>query len=328
MLPIRRLGSMGPQISVLGLGTWAIGGPYEFGWGPVDDDESVATIRFAIEAGMNWIDTAPVYGRGHSEEVVGRALRSFRAGEDVLVFTKCGRNYYGSDKISSDLRPETITRECDESLRRLGLDRIDLLQIHWPDLDTGTTLEDSWAAMGELIQLGKVRWAGVSNFDMDQLRRCESIRHVDSLQPPLNILNPAARKDVIPWCRQQGVGVIAYAPLANGMLTGKFNRQATSQLAPDDWRRRSPNFNEPALSRNLQVIDGLRPLASNLGVDLTQLAVAWVLSAEGVTGAIVGARTAGQARGWLRAASISLSESARAEIKSIVEAAGIDTSGF
>jgi aryl-alcohol dehydrogenase-like predicted oxidoreductase len=328
MLPTRRLGSTGPQLSVLGLGTWAIGGPYEFGWGPVDDDESISAIRFAIQAGINWIDTAPVYGMGHSEEVVGQALRSFRAGEDVLVFTKCGRNYYGPDRISSDLRPETIKRECDESLRRLGLDRIDLLQFHWPDLDTGTALEDSWATMGELIEAGKVRWGGVSNFDVDQLRLCESIRHVDSLQPPLNILNPAARKDIIAWCREHGVGVIAYAPLANGMLTGKFDREATSQLAPDDWRRQSPNFNEPALSRNLQVIDGLRPLADSLGIDLTELALSWVLSAEGVTGAIVGARTAEQARGWLRAATISLPESARAEIKSIVEAAGIDTSGL
>ena len=317
----RRLGSKGPEISVLGLGTWAIGGPYEFGWGPVDDEESVAAIRFAIEAGINWIDTAPVYGMGHSEEIVGRALGPFATGEDVFVFTKCGRNYYGSDRISSDLRPETIKRECDESLGRLRVDRIDLLQFHWPDLDTGSAIEDSWATMTALIEAGKVRWGGVSNFNVDQLERCESIRHVDSLQPPLNLLNQTAREDVIPWCGQHGVGVIAYAPLANGLLVGKFDRRAIGRLAEDDWRRRSPNFTEPVLSRNLQIVNSLRHIANGLDFELAELALSWVLNVPAVTGAIVGARTADQVRGWLRAATLRLSDSALAEIEKAVDAA-------
>src|SRR5215210_8825533 len=183
MLAHKRLGLNGPEITRVGLGSWAIGGPYEFGWGPVDDRESIAAIRHGIEAGINWVDTAPVYGKGHSEEIVGRALEPYDIGEDVLVFTKCGRNYYGSDgKISSDLRPQTIRWECEQSLRRLKVERIDLLQFHWPDPDTGTPVEESWATLGDLIGEGKVRWGGVSNFNISQLECCEAVRHIDSLQ--------------------------------------------------------------------------------------------------------------------------------------------------
>jgi aryl-alcohol dehydrogenase-like predicted oxidoreductase len=315
-----QLGSSGPVITRIGLGTWAIGGPYEFGWGPTDDEESIGTIHYAVEQGLNWIDTAPVYGRGHSEELIGLALRSLDPGVEVYVFTKCGRNFYDTDQISSDLRPATIRRECDESLRRLGVERIDLLQFHWPDPDTGARLEDSWAALGELVDEGKVRWAGVSNFPPRLLDVCESIRHVDSVQPPLNLLNRGARDDVIPWCREHGAGVIAYAPLANGLLTEKYRNQPMRQLTPDDWRRRSPQFQEPALSRNLRIATALGDIAHRIGVNLPVLAIAWVLAIPGVTGAIVGARRPDQVRNWLDAMDRSLSPGTLAEIDSVLSA--------
>jgi aryl-alcohol dehydrogenase-like predicted oxidoreductase len=303
VLRTRRLGSSGPEITLIGLGTWAIGGPYEFGWGPVDDRESVAALRRGIESGINWVDTAPVYGLGHSEEVVGRALAPYRVGEEVFVFTKCGRNYYGgSSTISSDLRPSTIVRECDESLRRLNVTRIDLFQFHWPDPTTGTAIEDSWGTMGELISQGKVRWGGVSNFDRELLDRCEAIRHVDSVQPPLNLINRGARHDVISWSVAHGTGVIVYAPLASGLLTGKFDARALDALASDDWRRRAAHFQDPALSKALALVERLRPLATQLGMSLPSLAVAWTLTVEGVTGAIVGVRRAEQIDGWIGAA--------------------------
>ncbi len=297
----RNLGTEGPEITVLGLGTWAIGGPYEFGWGPVDDQESIAAIRHGVESGINWVDTAPVYGLGHSEEIVGRAIRPWRAGDEVFLFTKCGRNYYSKSRISSNLRPETIRAECEESLERLGVDRIDLLQFHWPDPDTGTPIEDSWGTMVELIDEGKVRWVGVSNFDVALLDQCEAIRHIDSVQPPFNLIQRSARRDVIPWCREHGTGVIVYAPMASGLLTGKYDREAIENLAPDDWRRRSANFTEPALSRNLRLVEALRPVGQRLGTTLAVLAISWTLSTPGVTGAIAGARRPDQVNGWIGA---------------------------
>lgn len=322
-LPTRRLGSGGPELSVLGLGSWAVGGPYEFGWGPVDDEESIRALRHGIESGINWIDTAPVYGKGHSEEIVGRAVEPYRAGEDVFVFTKCGRNYYGSSgKISSDLRPETIRWECEQSLRRLGVERVDLLQFHWPDPETGAAIEDSWSTLGDLIDEGKVRWGGVSNFDVGLLERCEAVRHVDSLQPPFNLINRAARNDVIPWCEEHGVGVIVYAPMASGLLTGAFDRERVERLAPDDWRRRSANFNEPRFSRNLALAEQLTPIASDLGITLAALAVAWTLAAPGVTGAIVGARSPHQVDGWLPAGQTTLSPGMLDDIQRAIDESG------
>lgn len=323
MIPKRRLGSQGPAITVVGLGSWAIGGPYEFGWGPVDDEQSVAAIRHAIESGVNWVDTAPVYGRGHSEEIIGRALEPFRVGEEVFVFTKCGRNYYGSaGKISSDLRPQTIRWECEQSLKRLKVERIDLLQFHWPDPDTGTPAEESWDFLGALIAEGKVRWGGVSNFDISLLLRCEAIRHIDSLQPPLNLLNRAACHDVVPWCEEHGVGVIVYAPMASGLLTGTFDRKRIERLPDDDWRRRAANFNEPRLSKNLALVERLQVIADRLQISLAALSVAWTLSVPGVTGAIVGARSPEQADGWLPAARAQLSEQAFEEIAQAIEVTG------
>ena len=320
----RGLGRSGPEISVLGFGTWALGGRYRFGWGAADDEESVAAIRRAIEAGLTWIDTAPAYGDGHSEGVVGRALEPFRAGEEVFVFTKCGRPWRGGE-VYFDLRPESIRAECEASLRRLRIERIDLYQFHWPDYGTGTPLEESWGTMVELVDEGKVRWLGVCNFDVPRLEACEAIRHVDSLQPPLSLLNRHARLELVPWARSHGTGVIAYSPMASGLLTGSFNREGIDRLADDDWRRKAPSFQEPALSGNLALVEALEPIARRLDVTVSALAIAWVLAVPGVTGAIVGGRRPSQLDDWLDADAIELDAETLAEIDGLVESTGAGT---
>jgi aryl-alcohol dehydrogenase-like predicted oxidoreductase len=320
----RPLGSAGPEITNLGFGTWALAGRYRFGWGPTDDEESVAAIRRAVEAGINWIDTAATYGDGHSEKVVGRAIEPFRVGEEVLVFTKCGRPWRGGE-IYFDLRPESIREECEASLRRLGIERIDLYQFHWPDYATGTPLEESWGTMGELVEEGKVRWLGVCNFDVPRLRQCEAVRHVDSLQPPLSLLNRNARLELLPWARENGTGVIAYSPMASGLLTGSFNREGLDRLAEDDWRRRAAPFQEPQLSRNLALVERLEPVAARLDTSAAALAVAWVLAQQGVTGAIVGGRRPSQLDDWLGAGDVQLDEQALAEVEALLEETGAGT---
>ncbi len=295
---------------MIGLGSWGFGGAGGFGLGPVDDVESIATIRHAVECGINWVDTAAVYGLGHSEEVVGRALAPMKIGEDVYIFTKGGQNWSGgTGALVRDLRPESIRFECEQSLKRLGVDRIDLYQFHWPDA-IGTAVEDSWATMIELIEQGKVRWGGVSNFDVGLISRCHAVRPVDSEQVPLSLINQASLGSVIPWCQANGVGVIVYAPLATGLLTGTFDRARIASLPDDDGRRRLARFQEPQLSRTLAFVDRLRPLADGLGISLATLAIAWTLVAPGVTGAMAGARTPAQVDGWLLASEIHLTEEA------------------
>ena len=320
----RSLGSEGPEITRVGFGAWAAGGPWQFGWGSQDDDASVAAIRRAVEGGVNWVDTAAVYGLGHSEEVVARALEPYEAGEDVLVFTKCGRNWYasGGENIEYDLRPDSIRFECEQSLKRLGLERIDLYQFHWPDPVTGTQVEDSWGVMVELIEEGKVRWGGVSNFDVELLERCDAVRHVDSLQPPLSLLKRGAAREVIPWCAEHGTGVIVYSPMASGLLTGKFDRARLDDLDRDDWRRQAEAFQEPQFSRTLSLVERLEPIAERLGTNLPSLAVAWTLSVEGVTGAIVGGRDPDQVDAWLGAADLDLGEDDIAEIELALDETG------
>ena len=318
----RRLGATGPELTPVGFGAWAIGGPWKFGWGQVDDGESVQAIRYALERGVNWVDTAAVYGLGHSEEVVGRALRDLDA--RPYVFTKCGRSWYGrpDGEIENDLRPESIRHECEQSLRRLGLECIDLYQIHWPDWSTGTPLEESWATMAALVDEGKARWIGVSNFDVEQLERCEAIRHVDSVQPPLSLLARGARTTVVEWARTHGTGVLVYSPMASGLLTGAYDRDRVAAMDPDDWRHRSPGFQEPLLTRSLELLDRLRPLAERVGTTMPALAVAWTLAQPGVTAAIVGARLPRQVDGWLPAAELELSPDALAEIDAAIAATG------
>src|SRR5262245_19138546 len=240
-LTTRRLGTTDMEITSVGFGAWAIGGGgWAFGWGPQDDAQSIATIRHAAERGINWIDTAAVYGLGHSEEVVRRALAEVPAGERPYVFTKCGMVWDEDDRMASPrqvLRPESIRRECEASLRRLGVERIDLYQFHWPD-ESGTPVEDSWAEMVRLVDEGKVRAAGVSNFDVALLERCESIRHVDSLQPPFSLIRRRAAETEIPWCAAHGTGVIVYSPMQSGILTDRFTEERVRSFPEDDWRRR------------------------------------------------------------------------------------------
>jgi aryl-alcohol dehydrogenase-like predicted oxidoreductase len=319
----RALGSDGPSLSCVGFGAWGVGGPWKFGWGPVDDDESIAAIRHAREAGVNWIDTAAVYGIGHSEEIVGRAVSPFRVGEEVYVFTKCGRNWYEKDgEIENDLRPASIRFECEQSLRRLGVERIDLYQFHWPDWSTGTEVEESWGTMAELVDEGKARWIGVSNFDVELLARCERVRHVDSVQPRLNLLDRSAREDVIPWCRKHGTGVLVYSPLASGLLTGAYDRERIRALPEDDWRREASHFQEPDVSRTLALVAELWPIAERLGISLATLAIAWSLATPGVTGAICGARRPGHVDGWSPAADLELTDVVLAEIEAAVTKTG------
>jgi aryl-alcohol dehydrogenase-like predicted oxidoreductase len=321
-MQFRKLGRDGPEISVVGVGAWAIGGPGHFGWGPQDDDESLAALHRAFDSGVNWVDTAAVYGLGHSEEVVGQAVREH--GGELLVFTKCGRPWYGrpGNEPTYDLRPETIRFELEQSLKRLGLDHVDLYQFHWPDSETGTAVEDSWATMAELVAEGKVRWAGVSNFDVGLLERCQRVSHVDSLQPPYSLLNRRAAADVIPWCAANGTGVICYSPLASGLLTGGFDAERARDLPADDWRRDSANFNPPRLERNLALARRLEPVAERHGVPVAAVAIAWVLATPGVTGAIVGARRPSQVDGWLPAGNLRLDEADLAELARAVEETG------
>jgi aryl-alcohol dehydrogenase-like predicted oxidoreductase len=315
----RRLGSTGPELTTVGFGSWALGGSWQYGWGPQDDEESIVAIRHAVERGVNWVDTAAVYGYGHSERVVGRAVSQFKVGEDVLVFTKCGERYVDEDGTElGGLRAASIREECERSLKRLGLERIDLYQFHWPDPDT--LVEESWSTMAELVDEGKVRWIGVCNFTVELLERCEAIRHVDSSQPPLNLLNRAARDHVIPWCEARGTGVIAYSPMASGLLTGAFSAERVEQLAEDDWRRRDAMFQEPRLSQALALVERLRPIADRLGCSLATLAVAWALTVPSVTGAIVGARRVSQVDDWLAASDLELEADVVRELEQLLAA--------
>jgi aryl-alcohol dehydrogenase-like predicted oxidoreductase len=307
-LPKRPLGKSGLEITTVGFGAWAAGGPWFFGWGPQDDKDSIAAIHRAVERGVNWIDTAAVYGLGHSEVVVGKAVRALPAADRPLVFTKCGLEWDEADRMKQPkrtLRPDLVKRQCEESLRRLDLERIDLYQFHWPD-DGGVAVEDSWAAMIRLVEEGKVRAAGVSNFDVALLERCEARRHVDSLQPPFSMIKRDMAGAHLPWCSAHGTGVIVYSPMQSGLLTDEFSEARVAALAPDDWRRRSPEYQAPRLGRNLELRDALRPIAARHGVSVASTAVAWTLSWRGVSGAIVGARSPAQVDGWVRAAGVVL----------------------
>jgi aryl-alcohol dehydrogenase-like predicted oxidoreductase len=307
-LPTHPLGNSGLDITRVGFGSWAVGGGgWSYSWGPQDDAASVATMRHALELGINWIDTAAIYGLGHSEEVVGQLLRELPRAERPLIFTKCGLVWDERDRMKApqrDLSPDSIRRECEASLRRLGVERIDLYQFHWPD--AGTRVEESWSAIVKLIEKGKVRAAGVSNFDATLLERCEAIRHVDSLQPPFSLIDRAAAKKEIPWCKSHDTGVICYSPMQSGLLTESFTAQRVAALAEDDWRRRAAEFQQPRLGRNLALRDALQPIAQRHETSVSCIAIAWVLSWPGVSGAIVGARTPQQVDGWIGAAAIKL----------------------
>ena len=324
-LPTRPLGTSGLSISTVGFGAWAAGGGgWSFGWGPQDDEQSIAAMRHAIEQGVNWIDTAAVYGLGHSEKVVGSFLKRLSANDRPLVFTKCGLQWDESDpmKVSKrTLHPDRIRTECEDSLRRLGVERIDLYQFHWPD-ESGVPLEESWDAMTRLVEQGKIRAAGVSNFDVPRLERCEARRHVDSLQPPFSMIRRAMAESQLPWCQAHGTGVICYSPMQSGILTDTFGKARVEALAADDWRRRSPEFQSPALERNLALRDALKPIATRHDTSVGAVAVAWVLSWPGVTGAIVGARSPKQVDGWLPAASLRLTSQDLDDVARAIDSSG------
>lgn len=324
-LPRRRLGRTDLEITRLGLGTWAIGGPWAFGWGPQDDAASVAAIHRAVESGINWIDTAAVYGLGHAEVIVGKALAALPASERPYVFTKCGLVWDEGDPMAEPrrvLRPDSIRRECEASLRRLGVPRIDLYQFHWPDA-TGTAVEDSWDTMLRLAEEGKIRWPGVCNFDVSLLARCAVRGPVASLQPPFSAIRRKVAAAELPWCLAHDVGVISYSPMQSGLLTDGFSAARLAALPPDDYRRRAGvEFTAPRFEQNLALRDGLRPVAARMGVSIGELAIAWVLAWPAVTGAIVGARSAPQVDGWIGAARLELSPRDLEDIAAIIARSG------
>ena len=324
-LTTRPLGSSGVQITTVGFGAWAIGGDgWSFGWGPQDDGASVAAMHHAVELGINWIDTAAVYGLGHSEEVVGRFLKECAPADRPYVFTKCGLVWDARDRMKPSLRissPAAIREGCDASLRRLGVERIDLFQFHWPD-ESGVPIEDSWGEMSRLVDEGKVWLVGVSNFDVARLDSCEAIRHVDSLQPPFSMIRRDAGASLIPWCAAHGTGVICYSPMQSGILTDRFTRDRMEGMAVDDWRRKAPYFQESNLTAGLALRDALRPIAQRRGTTVAAVAVAWTLAWPGLTGAIVGARSPDQIDGWIGAAALTLTPEELAEIVTAIEKTG------
>jgi aryl-alcohol dehydrogenase-like predicted oxidoreductase len=304
----RELGNSDLNITRVGYGAWAIGGSgWQFAWGSQDDNDSIGAIHRALELGVNWIDTAAVYGMGHSEEVVGRALKEW-GGPHPYVFTKCGLRWDAKGNVTKVLSADSIRREVEDSLRRLSLDVIDLYQIHWPpDPDSGT-LEEGWSTLASLKREGKVRWTGVSNFSVQQLRRAQAIAPVTSLQPPYSLVHREIEDEILPCCLTEGIGVIVYSPMASGLLTGAMTRERAAKLPKDDWRRNHPDFTEPNLSRNLALVERLQQIASRHNRSAGEVAIAWTLHNPAVTGAIVGARNASQAEGVMRAAGLHLSD--------------------
>jgi aryl-alcohol dehydrogenase-like predicted oxidoreductase len=318
----KRLGINGPEITRIGLGTWAIGGSgWRYAWGSQDDNDSVAVIHEALDLGINWIDTAAVYGLGHSEEVVGRALVGRR--DKVLVATKCGRKAGPGGSIESALDAASVRGELEASLRRLKTEWIDLYQIHWPDPEP--KIEEAWAEIARAVKAGKVRYAGVSNFSPAQVKRLQGILPVTSLQPPYSMLRRNIEKEILPFCGAGAIGVICYSPLQMGLLTGSFSRERVASLAADDLRGNNSHFVEPALSRNLAFVEKLRPIAARHGRSVGELALAWVLRRPEVTAAIVGGRRPGQAKALAGAADWALSKEDLSEINNALadrEAAG------
>jgi aryl-alcohol dehydrogenase-like predicted oxidoreductase len=317
----RKLGNSDLFITPVGFGSWAIGGAgWEFAWGKQNDHESIAAIHRALELGVNWIDTAAVYGVGHSEEVVARALATW-SGPRPYVFTKCGLRWDAQGQTRHDLTAASIRQECEDSLRRLRVDTIDLYQIHWP-VEDQSELEEGWSTMAQLQKEGKARWIGVSNFNVEQLERARAIAPVTSLQPPYSLVRPEVEYEILPYCDLEDIGVIVYSPMASGLLTGTMTRERIAKLPADDWRKRNPEFNEPRLSVNLAIVDRLRKVGARHRAAPGPVAVAWTLRHPAVTGAIVGARNAEQVDDLTAAAGIRLTESELSLIESVAELAG------
>jgi aryl-alcohol dehydrogenase-like predicted oxidoreductase len=311
----RKLGNTKLELTTIGLGTWAIGGPWQYGWGPQDDDDSIRTIIAAIEGGINWIDTAPIYGCGHSEEVVGRALRELK--QKPLVATKCGLLWNEKREKLNCLDADSIVRECEDSLRRLGVETIDLYQMHWPQPDA--QIEEAWEAMARCVKQGKVRYLGASNATVEQLERLGRVYPVGAVQPPYSMLRRNIEDELLDYCGINGIGVVCYSPMQKGLLSGTFTKDYLATLAVDDHRRQDPNFRGPAFERNLKLIEALQPIARQNGKTLAQLAIAWVLRRKEVTSAIVGARKPKQIQETLAAGDWKLDSEMIAEIDRALE---------
>jgi aryl-alcohol dehydrogenase-like predicted oxidoreductase len=311
----RQLGNSDLHITPIGIGAWAIGGGgWAFGWGPQDDAESIAAIHAALDAGINWIDTAAIYGLGHSEEVVARALKGRSA--RPFVFTKCERVWDDKGEIGKSLKADSIRREVEASLRRLQVDTIDLYQIHWPEPDED--VEEGWTTMAELQREGKVRWIGVSNFSVDQMRRAQSIAPITSLQPPYSIISPDIEKTVLPYAQANGIGVIVYSPMKSGLLSGAMTRERIAAMPEDDFRRHVAHFQEPKLTRNLELAELLRKIGQRHGRTTGEVAIAWTLRHPAVTAAIVGMRSPKQVQGVIGAADFRLDAAEIAEIQAFI----------
>jgi aryl-alcohol dehydrogenase-like predicted oxidoreductase len=319
-VPLRRLGNSDLNITPLGVGAWAIGGGgWEFGWGEQDDRDSIAAIRAALDAGVNWIDTAAVYGLGHSEEVVAKALEG--VSHKPYVFTKCERRWGSDRKIFPSLKAESVRQECEDSLRRLKVDVIDLYQVHWPQPDN--EIEEGWTELVRLKEQGKIRWMGVSNFNVAQMKRAMTIAPVTSLQPPYSLLARDVEKELLPFAQANNIGVLVYSPMRAGLLTGKMTRERALNLPKDDWRSRNADFQEPKLSRNLELVEILRGIGDRHGRTPGEVALAWTLHNPAVTAAIVGLRNAEQVEGTLGALTFRLSDPEARQIEAFfVHSAG------
>lgn len=310
-LTTRQLGNSNLHLTRVGLAAWAIGGgDWEFGWGAQDDAESVKTIERALDLGINWIDTAAVYGLGRSEEVVAKALKNIA--KKPYIFTKCSMRWTADRKIYRSLKAGSLQEEIESSLARLRVDTIDLYQVHWPNPDD--EIEEGWETLARFQQQGKVRYIGVSNFNVEQIKRVRKIAPVTSLQPPYSLLNRGVEAEILPYCLQENIGVINYSPMASGLLTGKMSRERIQELPADDWRKRSPNFKDPKLSENLKLVDLLRRSGAAEGVDPGAVAIAWTLSNPAITAAIVGARRPDQINGTVTAANLVLKRDTMTEI--------------
>ncbi len=290
----KQLGTTDMHITPVGFGAWALGGgDWVYSWGPQDDEESVAAIHHALDLGINWIDTAAGYGLGHSEEVVGKTLAGMS--EPPLVFTKCSLVWNEKGEFIDSLKRESIRRECEDSLRRLKMDYVDLYQIHWPRPDVD--IEEGWATLAELQKEGKVRWIGVSNFSVEQMKRAQSIAPIHSLQPPYSLIRPEVENEILPFCLENNIGVIVYSPMYSGLLTGKMTPERIKNLPPDDWRQRDPEFQMPRLEKNMQLVAALSEIGKQHGVEAGVVAIAWTLRLPAVTAAIVGMRRPSQVDG-------------------------------
>ena len=307
----RKLGKNGPELTVIGFGAWAIGGPWQFGWGKVDDNESIEAIKTAFENGINWIDTAAVYGFGHSEEVVGRAVEGFR--DKIFIATKCGLVNDGTGTALNNLQPQSIRNEIEASLRRLKTDYVDLYQIHKPD--PNVPLEESWETMMRIEEEGKARYIGVSTYDVSMMERCGKVYPVQSLQPSYSMVKRDSEIENLPYCLQNEIGVVAYSPMQAGLLTGKLD---ITKIAEDDWRRKNPFFAEPQFSKILQFVERLKPIAARQNKTVGHLAIAWVLKNPAITSAIVGARRKEQVLENVKAAEYIMSDDEMKEIQNLI----------